>query len=160
MKNSDYQKSTLLQTLEICDLHQKRMKFAIEQLRDIFPLDEKSYNELTEHDISIIDQMIYRFSKLQDTMGSRLFIQTLGILEEDYSDKPFIDILIRLEKLGLIQDYQEWIKMREIRNQLAHEYPSEVKEIIDSLNLLFSSTEKISKIYADLKSYLDQRLQK
>jgi len=136
------------------------MKFAIEQLRDIFPLDEKSYNELTEHDISIIDQMIYRFSKLQDTMGSRLFIQTLGILEEDYSDKPFIDILIRLEKLGLIQDYQEWIKMREIRNQLAHEYPSEVKEIIDSLNLLFSSTEKISKIYADLKSYLDQRLQK
>lgn len=160
MKNSDNQTSKLLHTLEICDLHQKRMEYAKDQLQDIYPLDEKSYNKLTDQDVSIIDQMIYRFSKLQDTMGNRLFLQTLGMPEEDFSDKPFIDILIRLEKLGLLTDYREWIKMREMLNQLAHEYPSEVKETIDALNQLFSSTEKISKIFANLKSYLHQRLQK
>jgi len=134
------------------------MNYAIVQLRDIYPLDQKSYKDLSDHDISIIDQMIYRFSKLQDTMGSRLFLQTLGILEEDYSDKPFIDILMRLEKLELLKDHREWIKMREIRNQLAHEYPSEVIETIDALNLLFISAKKISKIYAEFKNYLNQRL--
>lgn len=107
--------SRLFQILEMCDIHLERLKYAQNNLDEIFPLDEKTYKSLSDSDITLIDQMVYRFTKLQDTMGSKLFPQTLKSLGEDYSYKPFLDILNRLEKLGLISDHKQWIMMREVR---------------------------------------------
>ena len=151
--------SRLFQILEMCDIHLKRLKYARNNLDEIFLLDEKTYKSLSNSDITLIDQMVYRFTKLQDTMGSKLFPQTLKSLGEDYSDKPFLDILNRLEKLGLISDHKQWIMMSEVRNQLSHEYPSETEDIIDGLNSLFENVTTIGTIYLDLKTCLYSRFQ-
>ena len=151
--------SKLFRYLEMCDIHLERLKYAPSQLSKIFPLDKKSYNSLDDPDVTLIDQIIYRFTKLQDTMGSKLFPQTLKSLGEDYSDQPFLDVLNRLEKLELIPDHQQWIMMREVRNQLSHEYPSETEEIIDGLNSLCENVTTISNIFTDLKTYLSRRFQ-
>lgn len=151
--------SKLFQFLEMCDIHLERLNYAHDRLNRVFLLDAQSYNSLSDSDITLIDQMIYRITKLQDTMGSKLFPQTLKSLGEDYSDQPFLDVLNRLEKLELIPDHQQWIMMREVRNQLSHEYPSETEEIIEGLNSLFINVGAIETIYSDLKTYLIRRFQ-
>lgn len=151
--------SKLYRTLDVCDIHLERLRYATNRLKSNFPLTSESYQSLEDADISVLDQMIFRFTKLQDSMGRKLFPQTLLVLEEDFSNKPFIDMLLRMEKLNLIPGHQEWIVMREVRNELSHEYPVETGEIVDGLNSLYKNVERISSIYTDLKSYLMQRFQ-
>jgi hypothetical protein len=72
--------------------------------------------------LRLLDQLLFRFTKLQDAMGLRLVPATLAALSEPFEDWPMIDRLNRLEKLGFI-DVDGWLRWREIRNRLAHEYP-------------------------------------
>ena len=48
--------------------------------------------------LAYCDQIIYRFSKLQDTMGAKLF-KALLLYQGENIDKPFLDLLNRLEKM-------------------------------------------------------------
>ena len=93
----------LTETLAICDLHHQRMTFAYQSIEKYWPLTEINFSQLSPIELALFDQLIYRFSKLQDSMGSRLFKQLLEALEEDISGLPFIDILYRMEKLNLLE---------------------------------------------------------
>lgn len=149
----------LIETLAICDLHHKRMMFAWDQVSKHFPLTEATLTGLTPLELALFDQLIYRFSKLQDVMGSRLFKQLLEALEEDVSGIPFIDILNKLEKLGLIEEAKEWIALRQTRNTVSHEYPF-IKEVqADELNLLQTGVQKLASIWLKLREYTTNRLQ-
>jgi hypothetical protein len=63
----------LTETLAICDLHHQRMIFAWESVEKYFPLTEINLSQISPIELTLFDQLIYRFSKLQDSMGSRLF---------------------------------------------------------------------------------------
>ena len=67
----------LKETLAIGDLHHQRMLFAYTNLRQFFPLTELIFSQISPIELALFDQLIYRFSKLQDCMGSRLFKQLL-----------------------------------------------------------------------------------
>ena len=68
------------------------------------------------------DQILFRFTKLQDTMGERLVAATLDALAEPFEAWPERERLDRLEKLGYL-DVNDWLVWRVLRNRLAHEYP-------------------------------------
>ena len=70
----------------------------------------------------LTDQILFRFMKLQDAIGERLIPGTLGRLMEPFESWPMRDRLDRLEKLGFL-DVDAWLRWRELRNRLAHEYP-------------------------------------
>ncbi|MGA8054987.1 MAG: hypothetical protein WCA12_14190 [Burkholderiales bacterium] len=70
----------------------------------------------------LTDQLLFRFMKLQDVIGERLVPATLGWLAEPFEPWPMRDRLDRLEKLGFV-DVAHWLRWRETRNRLAHEYP-------------------------------------
>ena len=72
--------------------------------------------------LRILDQLLFRFSNLQDALGLRLIPATLAVLSEPFEEWPMIDRLNRLEKLGFIE-VDDWLRWREIRSRLAHEYP-------------------------------------
>ena len=55
------------------------------------PLDTEQYNDLDGLQVSVIDQMIFRFSKLQDTMGEKLFPSILKLNGESVKKMTFID---------------------------------------------------------------------
>lgn len=78
---------------------------------------------LSSHDRRLLDQFAYRFTRLQDDMGGRLFPALLGTLGEEVSAMSVIDRLNRLEQLGWISLADEWLELRRIRNEFAHDYP-------------------------------------
>ncbi|MEY8688686.1 MAG: hypothetical protein AB9M53_02235 [Leptothrix sp. (in: b-proteobacteria)] len=74
--------------------------------------------------VRLVDQLLYRYTKLQDTLGERLVPATLQRLAEPFEGWAMRDRLNRLEKLGYL-DVDAWLRWRDLRNRLAHEYPDQ-----------------------------------
>ena len=62
-------KERLLREFTICDRHTWRIKEALNELSELFPLQPDIYANLSSEKVRCIDQFIFRFSKLQDAMG-------------------------------------------------------------------------------------------
>ena len=147
----------LAETLSICNLHYQRMMFAWESVNKYFPLTDITLSQLSPIDLALFDQLIYRFSKLQDSIGARLFKQLLESLEEDITGLPFIDILYKLERLNLLDNAKDWIALRQTRNTISHEYPFFKEAQIEELNLLPEEIVKLSAIWVKLRDYTVNR---
>lgn len=127
------------------------------------PIDSDKYLQLTDDDVEHIDQFLFRFSKLQDAMGEKLFVLLLEFMqEESVKSRPFIDILNRLEQLGLLDDKNIWLELRKIRNNISHQYDDEPQQVADALNAIYAAKPVMENIYtAIIASYISmkQRLQ-
>ena len=66
-------------------------------------MNSEAYKGLPQEQISQTDQLIYRFSQLQDTIGNKLFPLILQGLGEYSQNMPFIAIINKLEKLSMIK---------------------------------------------------------
>jgi len=76
-----------------------------------------------ESDLDLAEQVeafVGRFGRLQDTVGDKLLPLLLDALGEKTS--AVIDNLDRAERLALIKSADEWITIRNLRNQMVHEY--------------------------------------
>jgi len=92
--------------------------------------------------------------KLQDCIGLRIFPALLDILQEDYKTRPFLDIINRLEQLGVIESAYLWQELRQTRNNLAHEYPDNTKENVLILNELYEKTGDLISILKSTAGYI------
>lgn len=142
-----------------CDKHLKRINGAYLKMSVFMPLDAKRYQQLTDDEIEHIDQFLFRFAKLQDAMGEKLFMLLLEFLKEEYTRaRPFIDILNRLEQLGLLEDKNVWLELRKVRNNIAHQYEDEPQQAAEALNAIYASKSILEKIYTSLRtSYVGMR---
>jgi len=120
---------------------------AMSSIRTFRPLTGETYATLSDEQVQDVDQFILRYTKLQDTMGSRLFPAILQYLTEQFEDRPMLDKLNRLEKLGFIDSVEKWQTVRSIRNKFAHDYPDDPDKNAAQLNLAF---ESVSDLYAML----------
>ncbi|UTC68235.1 MULTISPECIES: hypothetical protein [unclassified Treponema] len=140
----------LISAKEECEKHEARILKALGCLEPFFPLTENSINSFDDERVAVLDQFLYRFSKLQDCIGLRLIPALYEVLENDDRIIPFIDVLNRLEKLGLLSSVNDWQFFRVIRNNLAHEYPEREEDVVEALNLLFSSWDRFRTLYQPL----------
>lgn len=124
---------------------------------DYSELKEKNLNKDIFNDINskrLINSFLYNYSKIQDKIGLKLFKDVLYQLNEiDNFSIPMIDTLKRLEKLKIIPSISDWERLREIRNILAHEYPSEDSERIEIIRIVIESYEHLKQLYEKLKQY-------
>jgi len=155
--NHSFPFDKLKESIKLCSIHYERMIYSYRKIQNKFPLDSETYENLSDDDLSYIDQLIFRFSKLQDSMGNRLFPDILKNLGEDTEGKPFIDLLIRLEELELINDHKEWLRLKETWNTVTHEYPFLSDEIIEGLNVLYGDVKILSDILTHLKQYVREK---
>ena len=142
----------LQREFDICDKHILRINEALEELSSTLPLTNESYAQLSREQIRCIDQFIFRFSKLQNAMGAKIFRYILEYLDEDVTSLPMRDILNRLEKYKFLPDANEWIYIRELRNEIAHDYPLMENDVVTILNELFSKVNTMYGIYDKLKA--------
>jgi hypothetical protein len=86
----------------------------------LFTLEQASSLEENPDLAERVEAFVGRFGRLQDTVGDKLLPLLLAALGEKSS--AAIDNLDRAERLGLIQSADEWMTMRNLRNQMVHEY--------------------------------------
>ncbi len=132
--------------------HIKRLKEAYETLSSLgysIPLSGEDVRELlnSREGTMALDQIAYRFSKLQDSLGKLLRV-TLSILGESVEHLPMIDVINIAEKFGFPVSEEKWFELQSLRNLIAHEYEEETDKI----------AELINGIYRELK-YLENLIQ-
>ncbi len=138
------------------DLHRQRASLAVQEI-EMFPegLHVGIFEEFEK--VKVIDTFIYRFIKIQDMMGEKLFRIFLDELGEYRHEMSLIDVLDRLEKLGLLEDASEWMYYRKLRNKLTHEYPSNEDEIIEGISLALHAFKEMETILSKILHYRESR---
>lgn len=103
----------------------------------------------------IINSFLFNFAKIQDKIGAKLFRSVLYAQHEiDDESIPMRDVLNVLEKLQLINNADDWERLREIRNTLAHEYPFDIAERIENIHLAIEAYSTLKVIYVNLQRFM------
>jgi hypothetical protein len=123
-------------------------------------LDELGCVELKEPDTLsklqrfALEIVIFRFSKLQDLLGTKLFRAYLNAMGFVSEGKSFYEILRELEKEGVV-DTDTWSYLRHLRNEIAHEYPEDEKVRMQKAALILNGTKELMEIYRRLREKYD-----
>lgn len=150
-KNID---DSLNKKLYECNKHIEKLNDAKDYLHDIMPISLENYFNINKIQSSFIDQLNFRFTKLQDTIGESILRGLLIKAEEDIDKMTFLDILNRLEKLEIL-DKNTWLELREVRNEIAHEYSFNQDEVVNNINLIFQKTDELIAIYKKLEKTIE-----
>jgi hypothetical protein len=124
---------------------------------DFTELNSKEINETlfaNYPEQRLVNSFLFNFQKIQDRIGAKLFKRVLYILKEtDDFSLPMVDVLHILEKLDILENMDDWERLRELRNALSHEYPLDIQERVENIGLALTGYEKLRKIYFRLKQY-------
>jgi hypothetical protein len=95
--------------------------------------------ELDKHpDLALgVEAFTSRFCRLQDTIGDKLLPTILQAMQEPKS--PFLVNLNKAEKYGWLNSAEDWIALRQLRNQMVHEYIEDSQQFFDALQASFES---------------------
>lgn len=66
-----------------------------------------------------------------------------------------IDILRLMERYGLIDQADEWTTIRELRNEIAHDYPLLENDAVAAINGLVLHFDTLKVIYGRLRKAVD-----
>ena len=79
-----------------------------------------------------LEAFVSRFGRLQDTLGDKFIPELLQATGEKLS--VYIQNLDRAEKLGWIGSADTWLEIRQLRNQMVHEYIEETEILVSAIN--------------------------
>lgn len=139
--------ATIDSAIQEGEAHIRRMERAATILGNVFPMAPESLPGLPEETVTVVDQFVYRFTKLQDSMATRLLPSVYAYLNADDSPRPFLDILTALEKLGVLTSEEDWQFFRGLRNNLAHDYPESTAQTTETLNTLFARWKELRHMF-------------
>lgn len=107
--------------------------------------DQFTFNTLKPQEKAILDAYLKRFTSVQDFLGAKIFsllLEIAGIPGDKMSE-----VLYNIEKEQIIDSLDNWIELREVRNELEHDYPEELEEALKDLKFYIDSFEKIESYY-------------
>jgi len=136
-------------------LHLDRLKKASDEIKEKELVENLNIDDFET--VKVIDTFIYRFLKLQDFMGQKLFRRFLMVIGDFYEDMSFIDILDKLEKLNIITSSDDWIRIRKLRNKLTHEYPDEIEEMKNEILMAIEMIHLFEETLSNIEEYLRKR---
>jgi hypothetical protein len=143
--------------IKTAQIHQKRLNDAYNKISTWGNLTEDLYYTLSVEQIALTDQYVYRFAKLQDLMGDKLFKLILEFIEESTEKLAFIDILNRLEKLEIIESANIWLNLRLDRNRIAHDYVKNIDEVLEDLSTLIDKKNVLDTQFHYCLHYLKNK---
>lgn len=137
-----------------CERNVYHLYRAVDSLNPILPMTGARFEHLSDAQVQTLDQFVLRFTKLQDAMGARLFPAILDYLQEPYEDRPLLDKLNRLEKLGYLQSAETWQDIRNIRNKFAHDYPDDGERNASLINVACDAAVAMYDMLAAIETKL------
>ena len=145
----------LNETIEAVNINIKRARADFEEIRSWGNLTPEIFENNEKR--RAVDSFIFRFTKIQDLIGEKLFKEILDKVGEFRRNMSFTDILDKAEKLEIIDSADKWSNFRELRNSLSHEYPSNEAEIIKDIKLALDYFMDISRTYENITKYIKSK---
>ena len=134
--------------------HIDKIQKANRVLKDVMPIDISTLENLSEQEQDKLDILAFRFSKLQDLLGDKIFRNIL-----EYSgfnvQQSFVKLLSELEKEGIL-DLNRWIELRNARNKIAHEYPDNEDNLTSSINFIYKNSDYLVELTNRLERYFNE----
>ncbi len=143
--------------LAVCRRHADRLRWAMQQLSVSVPFDAQRLAGLSDMDLAVLDQFTGRFARLLDVMGQSLFPAVLDRAHEPGDLSAFLDKLARLEKIGVIASADEWIRLRELRNAFAQDYPDDPAVQAAILNRAIEAARSLLAILDGVVAWLERQ---
>ena len=140
--------------LEESTIHIQRLLDVLIVLEKLYPLDTDTFENISSENKDKLDVLAFRFSKLQDLMGTKIFREYLSILQYPVEDKNFLELLKELDKEKII-DIDKWSEFRGIRNSISHDYPSQVDEKIEAINYLIKHVKYLVEVIHNIKDHFE-----
>lgn len=117
--------------------------------KNIFHVDV--FLSMLPEEKAILDAYLKRFASLQDFLGAKIFpllIEISGIGSIKMSE-----VLFTMEKEGIIDSFDNWLELREIRNELEHDYPDELQDALDDLKFCVDHFERLEGYYLNSQEF-------
>jgi len=111
----------------------------------------------TPEGIDRLESFGAKFARLQDTLVDKLLPVLLARLGEHPG--AAIDNLNRAERLGLLDDVDQWLGVRRLRNRLVHEYMEDPKDMAMALTEACTFTDTMHIVLDRISSYARDRLE-
>jgi len=117
--------------------------------KDVF--DGSVFVTLVPEEKALFDAYLKRFASIQDFLGSKIFPLLLEI--SGIATAKMSEVLIQMEKEEIIDSLDNWIELREKRNNLEHDYPDELEEALRDLRFCVYSLSKLESYYSRATAY-------
>jgi len=150
--NNEIIKKKLLLYFEEGDKHIEKIQKSINILEKYYPFTN-TLEELNEIEKDKLDVLAFRFAKLQDLIGEKIFRNILNLMGFN-TQKPFIEILAEFERENILE-INKWIALRNARNSISHEYPDS-QELIDGINFLIQDSNYLILVFEKLKRLFNE----
>lgn len=119
----------------------------LEQSLDKAPNVKESF---TDEEWEIIDALTSRYARTSDILFNKVF-RSIDHLEFSEGG-TLLDVANRTEKRGIIESVREMRKLKDIRNEISHEYAEE--DIVEFYKEILDASQAILKIYKRTSLYL------
>ena len=148
-KKKKWLKREFNQSLERLNLSLKNLNYSYQKCLQIGIKEDYPEDEL-----EIFESLTSRFARTADIFSQKI-LTTLFILIKE-NPVSFIDKAHLAEKLGIIGSAKDLQEIRELRNEIAHEYS--MRDISEIFEDVLKCTEKLKIILASAQTYIHEKI--
>jgi len=136
---------------ETANNHVTMIQKALKYVQPYYPL-QSNFKEDIDDDMFFfaLDSLVFRFAKLQDWLGQKIFKTILQYEEYPTADINFLEVIKVLEKEKIL-DLDMWSVFRGIRNDLSHDYP-DYEKIAQNINFVIAHSDTLIDISKKLEN--------
>ena len=112
------------------------------------------FDTLKPQELAILDAYLKRFSAMQDFLGAKIFpmlLESAGVPSGSMTETLYYAV-----KERLIDSLENWIELREIRNDLEHDYPDEMEQALRDLKKCVDWYTRLQGYYKNVELFLKQ----
>ncbi len=139
----------LMAQMNLAEKAAKALDLSHRRNRGVFP----ATRELSDEELIQLDALTSRFARLSDIIIQKVLrgMDAIELVDEG----SMIDRINRAQKRGIIESAKDWFNIRELRNQIAHEY---IVEDVDSLfKDVLSYTPIVLRCVKTAQAYIEEK---
>ncbi len=124
MHDEQLKKQLLLEELDLLKKAVDTLNMSVKKCNTILPKSEYTFENMES-----FDSLTSKFGRCSDLYTQKVLRTIWMLLHEPFV--PFIDMLNKAEKMNIIESADQLLEIRDLRNQITHEYiPEAITDLI------------------------------
>ena len=115
------------------------------------------FDALRVEEMAVLEAYLKRFSSIQDFLGAKIFPLLTTLI--GMGECKMSEVLYVMEKEKIIDTFANWLELREIRNELEHDYPDAIEGALEDLKFCVEHFFRLEKYYVNTLKFTEKYLQ-